>query len=527
MKSFIILFAVSLSIMCYAQQNNSGSFNPNEVKRIKSQHYKPTTQIYKPLDLSGTTRMVDTLNYPMPSPGANFGFFGQDWVLQWFRAPGDLVIKGLGFYCTNNPDNTPAEVKIVRLNWNESQLLAQIDKHQGYYPADGSIAGITSFLDNPDRTGGWVAIDTTETEPFAHDIWSDNGVGYSFIPNPTLNDYQWIDTDVLGYEPIISQGEVFGVAVKNTSTVLDSNRIGFFAGQSIGYPFWKFYANGRLIPGVDKGWWTRDFTFDFRVAVDIWPGGDVPIIDEFTVLNSTLSTEPRPINAIVRWGYGPQKSVHEFIVSAYYSINNGNSWEVTLLNHIQDSLYAGQIPGFPPNTRVDYFLEAKDSASIGWTYYTHTISYTVFGPSGANTLVVFNGYSTTEGYPQDYLFGPDIHDGTSTFAHDTWAYGPLTSELLNYYDNLIEICNGAPDNYNDSIVRPWLAANGNRNYYLEGQEWLGRRYGYVDTNFVAGDFEFDVLGINASFNDVSYNGTSGQLSLLNLFHNQVLYLDSH
>ena len=102
------------------------------------------------------------------------------------------------------------------------------------------------FIDNSDRTGSWVAIDTTETEPFEHDIWSVNGVGYTFIPDPTLNDYQWIDTDVLGYEPIISQGEVFGVAVKNTSTVLDSNRIGFFAGQNIGYPFLEILCQWKI-----------------------------------------------------------------------------------------------------------------------------------------------------------------------------------------------------------------------------------------------------------------------------------------
>ena len=58
----------------------------------------------------------------MPSPGINFGFFGQDWVLQWFVAPAEITIKGLGFYCTDNPDNTPAEVKIVRLNWNEVSI---------------------------------------------------------------------------------------------------------------------------------------------------------------------------------------------------------------------------------------------------------------------------------------------------------------------------------------------------------------------------------------------------------------------
>ena len=43
------------------------------------------------------------------------------------------------------------------------------------------------------------------------------------------------------------------------------------------------------------------------------------------------------------------------------------------------------------------------------------------------------------------------------FAHDTWYYGALTADLLNNYDNLIEICNGSPDDYNDDVISPWLA----------------------------------------------------------------------
>ena len=81
--------------------------------------------------------------------------------------------------------------------------------------------------------------------------------------------------------------------------------------------------------------------------------------------------------------------------------------------------------------------------------------------------------------------------------------------FFNNYSNIIEICNGGPEYYLDSLIRPWLAGGNNRNYYLEGQEWLGQRYNYVDTNFVAGDFEFDVLGINESFNDVSYANSYG------------------
>ena len=171
--------------------------------------------------------------------------------------------------------------------------------------------------------------------------------------------------------------------------------------------------------------------------------------------------------------------------------------------------FSAVIPAQAPGSTVEYYLEATDVA--GQIKVGETRSFYLFQPSGAPTLVVLNGYTATSGYPIDYFFGPDIQSGDFSFDHDVWAYGPLTTDLLNNYDNLIEICNAAPADYNDAVVRPWLAADGTRNYYLEGQEWLGARYSYADKNFVAGDFEFDVLGINASFNDVSYDGTVGQL----------------
>ena len=181
------------------------------------------------------------------------------------------------------------------------------------------------------------------------------------------------------------------------------------------------------------------------------------------------------------------------------------------MEFLGNNQYRGIIPGFPTYSNVQYYITTFDTTlpngcnqNVSGTY-----EYSIFGPSGANTLVVLNGYSSSTGYPQDYFFGPDIQNGTSTFEHDTWYFGQPPSDLFVNYTNIIEICNGAPEYYLDSLIHPWLAGGSNRNYYLEGQEWLGKRYGYLDQNFIPGDFEFDVLGINASFNDVSYEGTLG------------------
>ena len=95
--------------------------------------------------------------------------------------------------------------------------------------------------------------------------------------------------------------------------------------------------------------------------------------------------------------------------------------------------------------------------------------------------------------------------GTSTFPHDVWSYdGPVESALLDNYTNVFEIWNADHGDYNDTSIRAWLEGAGNRNYFLAGQEYLGAKSGYVDSAYVAGDFEYDILGIMQSYNDITY-----------------------
>ena len=140
-----------------------------------------------------------------------------------------------------------------------------------------------------------------------------------------------------------------------------------------------------------------------------------------------------------------------------------------------------------------------------------TYSYSIYKPTaGVNTLVIFNGFSSVSGYPQDYYFG--MESDFFPFDHDSWAYGPLPADAANSYKNIIEITNsdGGPADYNNDVISTWLAASPDHNYMVAGQEFLGAGYSYTDMDFAAGTFEYDILGVTHSYNDVSYDGTSGQ-----------------
>jgi hypothetical protein len=505
MKFFTLALAFSLSLICYPQDNSSLKnqkeiypYSRTQIHTHKTQIRSNGTKTLKPLN---ALEQIDTLSYQIPLSGNNFGLFGQDWILQWFKAPADLTIKALGFYCTENNDSIPVEVKIVKLNWDYESLFNASTLRRGYYKALGNgYNDITSFVDNPDRTGGWTSIQPDSSEPFGHDIWSNNGVGYTFLPDPAIGDIQWIPTSVIANEPFLQCGDIFGVAVKNTSTRLDDDRVGFLAGDIDDYPMWKFYANGRLTPGQDYGWWTREYTFDFRLIVE--SDGWVKFTD-YTSVPFSVGTAPVVVEATV---YGPEPPEVIYDVKVHYTTHNGTNWNESSMSYTGNHKYSGEIPGHPPGTIVDYYYDANDTAnSFECRYYDKTSIYYYLTPPipTSHTLTIFNGFSVPDGFPQEYYFGKEVKNGVFYFANDKWSYGPIPVGLVDNYDKIIEITTQEPEYSTADIIKQWLNQSGNNDYVLIGQKVLNTPNN--SNNYEQGEFEYDVLGITKPYFDVSYN----------------------
>ena len=102
MKKLIILLIISITIISFSQENyilenrkGVNQHNSQEVKPIKFLPNK-TTQILKPINFLNSNVLIDTLKYP-GTFNTNFGLLGQDWILQWFKAPAILFSKVLEF----------------------------------------------------------------------------------------------------------------------------------------------------------------------------------------------------------------------------------------------------------------------------------------------------------------------------------------------------------------------------------------------------------------------------------------------
>jgi Secretion system C-terminal sorting domain len=521
LKKITLLFLVSLlfASLGNAQEkkywmNNRGEFVPLEVaEKYKLPDYNDGNKrnIFGQV-LFNPDETIDTLGYRdfFAPTNFNFGFFGQDRMVQWFVAPADMRILSAGVMCVaKDVPETQTSLKLVKFAWTMDEISAiSTAQRLGYYEATGNgYNDITAYMGDPDVTGGWVDTDgNAATSPFGEDLWSDSGVGFPFTPVVDADAlvYNWVNMSALS-EPEVLRNDIIGVSTKNLHPNMDAERVGWYAAQSTGLPFaFKFYQNGRLDPGVDYGWWARDFTWDYVLAVAL-TGDTPPDFNSYTKLGTTLDTGPRTVDADVTDGNPSGGPMGVASVEIEYTVDGGAPVVVPMSG--SEPNFTGDIPGQASGSQVSYILRATDVE--GNVSVTLPVVYNIFAATSPN-LVVFNGYSNPDGYPQDYYFGPDIQSGDSEFPHDVWSYGPLTTDLVNNYTNIFEFATTGPADYNDDVIRNWLMADGTRNYFLAGQEWLGTKTGFADSNYVAGDFEYDILGVDQSYNDVSFDGTSGQ-----------------
>jgi len=468
--------------------------------------------------------VVDTIGYRSLGGtwNTNFGFFGQDVMLQWFEAPADMTIKGIGFTCSDDAgaDNATISLRLIRLNWTKEQLKNfSTDTQIGYFPSSadgmnnvdpfGEVATgdwVSTNEDNP--LPPWTNHENPDSNTFNYDLWSDAGLGYPITPiaSPSTDPiYQWIDISNSGLSEVdIPRGEIFAVVATHDGINLDADRIGFWSDATLGYPGWKYYENGRTAAEVDAGWWVRNYTWDFAVAVDV-TSCLPPNVRITQPLLTTLSTDSREVCAEVDMDfdcYGGNDSVK---VELVYILNNIDTNKVAMTTS-DNYNYCAEIPGQSPQTDVEYWVEVTDNT--GWKYSSNIYNYFIFQPNYKSLLVLNGNNNSPTGYPQSYYFGPSYFDYRQDM--DVWAYGPLSKELVNNYKYIFENTTSGPNDYNKEVIKEWFASEYMRVYMLWGDEWLGAQNGYTDVGYQSGDFEYDILGLTNYYNDVSYDGTSGQ-----------------
>ena len=243
------------------------------------------------------------------------------------------------------------------------------------------------------------------------------------------------------------------------------------------------------------------YTWDFAVAVDI-TGDEPPRITNVTKLPTSLTDEPRRIEATITDENPGGGNVGVATASLKYTVDSGDAQTVAMA--AAGDLYSAEIPGQTPGTKMNYWVKATDVN--GNSTSSNIFEYEIFMSNPyAYGLIVFNGFQESHGYPQDYYF-----IALEFLTYDVWSYGPLTMELVNNYESIIEITTKGPTAINNDVIRTWLYSAGDNNYMLCGDEWLGAQSGFIDKIYAPGDFQYDILGIAADYNDINYANPGDQ-----------------
>jgi hypothetical protein len=480
------------------------------------------------------------------------------WNAQFIQWPGDAMMMMYQMPA----DGYIQGVNVPVYEWGTGDQQLTISLHAVTYPyrADGSVYPPVVVDQNGwiggydmDPTTGWVSIAGTDYTPGgtpsvcipgytvaegAQDplgsspgigsavslmglVWPDSTVAATLDPanNPDVvngGGDNWVNTADYGSQPFFSEGEWIGILVASTGAGGgDDPATGFFYDEAADvvepWVFAKFYDECGGTSG-NGGWHIRHWMIDFELAV-LYTGDRGPAFVELPNLPTTFSTADRPIATVVRDDNPEGGPTGVATVTFYFQLDSANapldSIPLTLTSGTADSgTWTGVVPGQPAGTRVYWFLRAVDVN--GNTTTTLTDSYYIFQTANP-ALFLYN----SDDYPPWIM---DYYLSNSPVSADFWSvadYGFPPLVLLNNYSLIIEVTGSIPVEILSDTIRVWHTQGGKR-YLLCGDEWLGIQTGWINQVYSPGDFQYDVLGIAADFNDVNYLSPGDQVGISRL-----------
>ena len=434
-------------------------------------------------------------------------FHGNEYIITWFQAPSDLIIKAVGSSFASNDNNALASFKIYKvgngITFNDLSNVGLSEVRQGRFRAANPNYGLGYVgFENESDGSGYENVGNLSSFPFTEDVWSNNSLGYLFTPiasqsaNPI---YQFIHTSDFGPEPFIGRGELFALVFKNESLNFNSDRIGIWSKNIAANPDyygWKFYANGKTDGDTSSAYWySLGYTFDMAVIVDI--PVDCFIRFNHNPLTTTLSTESRIVSASFYYTY------QFVVVNLSYSIDGQVTWQNIPMVHNGNNEFQCTLPGFMPGTVIEYFITATDTLNVGCIRQSTVYSYSIFQKT-KDVLFVYNSAN----FPANTARRIYIGGSTNTpyiinpVENDIWlaSYGTgEAADVMSLYNWVVQVDGSFPSQDFSAAAKAYLdgaTESSKRNYFLSSQD-----YGCLidpncaDLTFVAGDFQYDYLGL--------------------------------
>lgn len=473
--------------------------------------------------VSSALGLIDTLGWTVYT-SSNFTNGHQEVMADWFATDAGGNLKEFWFYQGGSSNtNNLATVRIFNSNIGPTTDAAGSFVDAGgqmgwYLDADDGDGNVTPYKEEASDPA-WVtpnnpappAGSTIIFDPLGDEIWLPGGLQIATVKSAWNGIFlgDWF------VEPTFNPGVPFIPCVKSDETHAEDpgNATSFLFGRrtDIGPPYhgMKFYEH----PGTsgNPGWHIRTSTWTFYFVVE-FTTDRAPVVQTLTVLPTTLSTAPRTVTATVTDDNPSGGPAGVASVDLHYSVDGGPDNVVAMSNVAGDD-YAGDIPGGSAGQVIAYYVVATDVQGNPTT--SGSVTYNIFAKSaGSQFLLALNGLSE-KGYPGEYYFYDIFNYGGMDYNYDIWAFGPLTAELLNAYNTVIEVTSNAGERTYVAEVKAWLDAGG-KNYILAGDEVVGLHYGWPGTpvNIPEGtnpaDAFFDYLGLDVYYGDINYAASGDQ-----------------
>lgn len=481
--------------------------------------FTPDEMIPNPYYNSLNRSTADTMSY-CPDVGGQFVFVPGDFMVMFYQMPADGIIKGVNipvFQWADAAEGTEdqLEVSVWKVNYPTGSDGQPYDTGEvdgggwlGYAwdGADHSTAGVFGnewYGDGDDEVGqcaGGAAV-SNATDPLMEQIWPSGFQSATFTPSTTTEqEDNWFSTVDFGSEPTALQDEWVAIVVENQGTFVEYTGFYYCEGAGVVDPwvFAKFYGTECDGTGGETGWYVRHWVVHWPLAVEL-TGDRPPVFGDVTSLATTLSTDARTVEAMVTDDNPSGGEAGVASVSLFWSTDT--TWtEVAMVEG--DTGWSGEIPGQVAGSAVSWYLVATDV--LGGVAMTVTNTYNIFAAENEDLFIYNSDHfgSWIQGYYQYSAPG---------WMSDFWSFGAATTELVDNYQTIAEISGGGPLFCSeDSVLSAWLDAGG-KNYINAGDEWMGTCVdGWTPTEFAAGTFMHDYMGIAHSWGDINYGGSGDQ-----------------
>ncbi len=432
--------------------------------------------------------------------------------------------QGIVFEYWNVRDNNGIDASIINAGWSNIVVYGW---GTTIVPAvtGESDPGFATFLDNGGNllyadqdwyfSHGLPPEITFEQGDFAYDYF---GIGSAINDLVDDDNISIADTAFYGIggtaidvefteTPLVLNHSIYGT--KNWGDpVVAGNATAIFAGAEDGLTYGVSYDQGTFktayfgfmpdaaVDSLDNGTLTSDQFDTFFTAALEWMGvSSPPQVTEVFGPTGVLISGPYPVSATIVDAQGDSITAKVLISS-----DDGNSWTEIAMTADGDR-YSAVIPNVTESGMYYWLIEATSAGatSIYPVANQAPMVFERFVPMYP-TLVLFNGLPTV-GFPSDYYFAH------SDLQYDVWGK-KLTADLASNYISILEIATNGPDYDQRAVITSWLA-EGPKNYMLAGDEWFGVLTGWSDRDYVAGEFEYDVLGIAHIYHDINISSTLG------------------